>query len=148
MYTAHFGLTEPPFAITPDPRYLYMSPRHREAMAHLRYGVTEPGGFVVLTGEVGTGKTTLCRSLLERLEHPVDVALILNPCLTSTELLAAICDEFNVPYTPGTASLKSLLETGEPLAPQHRDAHPDLLVLLGHAARARPAIIAPGPVGA
>lgn len=110
MYTAHFGLTEPPFAITPDPRYLYMSPRHREAMAHLLYGVNEPGGFVTLTGEVGTGKTTLCRSLLDQLQSPVDVALILNPCMTSTELLAAICDEFRVPYARDGVTLKVLVD--------------------------------------
>ena len=110
MYTAHFGLTEPPFAITPDPRYLYMSPRHREAMAHLLYGVTEPGGFVTLTGEVGTGKTTLCRSLLEQLESPVDVALVLNPCLTGLELLATICDEFHVAYPNDGTSLKLLVD--------------------------------------
>jgi general secretion pathway protein A len=110
VYTAHFGLTEPPFAITPDPRYLYMSQRHREAMAHLRYGVTEPGGFVTLTGEVGTGKTTLCRSLIEQLESPVDIALVLNPRLTSLELLATICDEFRVSYPKDTTSLKLLVD--------------------------------------
>jgi general secretion pathway protein A len=110
MYTAHFGLTEPPFAITPDPRYLYLSPRHREAMAHLLYGISEPGGFVVLTGEVGTGKTTLCRSLLEQVPPNVDVALILNPRLSSAELLAAACDEFHIAYPRGTTSLKLLMD--------------------------------------
>ena len=87
MYTSHFGLTEPPFSITPDPRYLYMSERHREGLAHLLYGTRQPGGFVQLTGEVGTGKTTLCRCLLEQLPPEVDVALILNPRLTAVELM-------------------------------------------------------------
>jgi general secretion pathway protein A len=98
MYTTHFGLKEPPFSITPDPRYLYMSERHREALAHLLFGIGEGGGFVQLTGEVGTGKTTVCRCLLEQLPTHVDVALILNPRLTATELLSAICDELRVPY--------------------------------------------------
>ena len=79
MYDSYFGLTESPFSITPDPRYLYMSDGHREALAHLLYGIGEGGGFVQLTGEVGTGKTTLCRYLLEQLPPDVDVALILNP---------------------------------------------------------------------
>ena len=82
MYLSHFGLREPPFSITPDPRFLYMSARHREALAHLVYGVGEHGGFVQLTGEVGTGKTSVCRCLLEQLPSHVDLALVLNPRLS------------------------------------------------------------------
>jgi len=106
MYIGHFGLTEPPFSITPDPRYLYMSEAHREALAHLLYGIGEGGGFVQLTGEVGTGKTTLCRCLLEQLPARVDVAFIINPKLTDVELLATICDELRIPYPAGTTSRK------------------------------------------
>ena len=98
MYTADFGLVEPPFSITPDPRYLYMSGAHREALAHLLYGIGEGGGFVQLTGEIGTGKTTLCRCLLEQLPPGVNVALILNPKLTDIELLATLCDELRIAY--------------------------------------------------
>lgn len=110
MYTTYFGLAEAPFSMTPDPRYLYMSERHREALAHLLYGVGEGGGFVQLTGEVGTGKTTLCRCLLEQLPPGVDVALILNPRLTDIELLAAVCDELRIPYPAGTTSRKLLVD--------------------------------------
>jgi general secretion pathway protein A len=110
VYLAHLGLREPPFAITPDPRYLYMSPRHREALAHLAYGVGAGGGFVLLTGEVGTGKTTICRCLLDQLPPEVDVALVLNPRLTSTELLATVCDELGIPYPEGSGSLKRLVD--------------------------------------
>jgi general secretion pathway protein A len=110
MYAAHFGLTEAPFSITPDPRYLYMSEPHRDALAHLLYGIGEAGGFVQLTGEVGTGKTTLCRCLLEQLPPGIDVALILNPRLTDVELLATICDELRIPYPPGTTSRKVLVD--------------------------------------
>lgn len=110
MYAAHFGLKEPPFTITPDPRYLFMSERHREALAHLLYGAAEGGGFVQLTGEVGTGKTTLCRCLLEQLPARVDVALILNPKLTSVELLATVCDELRISYPEGTTSPKALVD--------------------------------------
>lgn len=110
MYTTYFGLTEAPFSMTPDPRYLYMSERHREALAHLLYGVGEGGGFVQLTGEVGTGKTTLCRCLLEQLPPRVDVALILNPRVTDIELLAAVCDELRIPYPAGTTSRKLLVD--------------------------------------
>src|SRR5687767_1043215 len=110
MYIGHFGLKEPPFSLTPDPRYLYMSTRHREALAHLVYGMGEGGGFVQLTGEVGTGKTTLSRCLLEQLPSQVDVALILNPRLTSAELLAAVCDELRAEYPAGTTSVKLLVD--------------------------------------
>jgi len=90
MYTSFFGLNEKPFSITPNPRYLYMSGRHTEALAHLIYGIKDSGGFVQLTGEVGTGKTTLIRSLLQRLPDNADIALILNPQLSATEFLTSI----------------------------------------------------------
>lgn len=110
MYTAYFGLKEAPFSIAPDPRYLFMSERHREALAHLLYGIGQGGGFVQLTGEVGTGKTTLCRCLLEQVPTEVDVALIFNPKLTSEELLAAVCDELRIAYPVATTSLKVLVD--------------------------------------
>jgi general secretion pathway protein A len=110
LYLVHFGLAEAPFSLTPDPRYLYMSERHREALAHLLYGVREGGSIVQLTGEVGTGKTTLCRCLLEQLPPEVDVALILNPRLTGVELLATVCDELRIAYPRGTTSLKVLVD--------------------------------------
>lgn len=96
MYTSFFGLNEKPFAITPDPRYLFMSERHGEGLAHLLYGVTDSGGFIQLTGEVGTGKTTLVRTLLGQLPKEVDVALILNPQVTVIEFLHAIANELGL----------------------------------------------------
>lgn len=99
MYTAHFGLNTAPFSITPDPHYFFSSTIHSEALAHLVYGVNEGPGFVLLTGEVGTGKTTLCRSLIEQLPHNFDVALLLNPCLSPIELLAALFDELRISYS-------------------------------------------------
>ena len=97
MYTSFFGLTEKPFAITPDPRYLYLSERHAEALAHLLYGINESGGFIQLTGEVGTGKTTVVRTLLSRVPHHADVAVILNPRVTPVEFLLTICEEHGLP---------------------------------------------------
>ena len=119
MYDNYFGLKETPFTIAPDPRFLYMSERHREALAHLVYGFERDGGFVLLTGEVGTGKTTLSRCLLEQLPDNSNVAMILNPKVNSQELLASICDELHIEYPEGNTSLKvfidcinrSLLET-------------------------------------
>ena len=93
MYLRFFGLNEKPFAITPDPRYLYLSERHAEALAHLLYGINESGGFIQLTGEVGTGKTTVVRTLLSRVPHHADVAVILNPRVTPVEFLLTICEE-------------------------------------------------------
>jgi len=97
------------FSITPDPHYLYLSKQHREALAHLLYGVQEGGGFVLLTGEVGTGKTTICRAFLEQLPKQVDVALVLNPALTAPELLQTVCDEFGIDIPANEISLKVLL---------------------------------------
>ncbi len=98
MYLQHYGLAEPPFAITPDPRFVYLSERHRDALAHLMYGIGQggSGGFVQLTGEVGTGKTTLCRLVLDQLPENVRVALVLNPRQTPLELLETICEELHI----------------------------------------------------
>ncbi|WP_428100683.1 AAA family ATPase [Candidatus Rariloculus sp.] len=109
MYTAFFGLDEKPFSITPDPRYLYLSQRHADALAHLIYGISESGGFIQLTGEVGTGKTTLIRSLLEQLPEKAEVALILNPQLSTKEFLRSICQELRI-ETPKRATVKDLID--------------------------------------
>ena len=110
MYHPFFGLTEQPFSIAVNPRYLFMSDRHREALAHLLYGVGSGGGFVLLTGEVGTGKTTLNRCLLDQLPANTDIAIVLNPALSATELLASVCDEFEIRYPSETQSLKTLTD--------------------------------------
>jgi len=110
MYQQYFGLAEQPFSIAVNPRYLFMSSRHRDALAHLLYGVGSGGGFILLTGEVGTGKTTLNRCLLEQLPEQTDIAIVLNPALSAIELLATVCDEFDIDYPQGTDSLKILTD--------------------------------------
>ncbi len=111
MYRLHFHIKENPFALTPDPRYLYLSRQHQEALAHLLYGMTQGGGFVQLTGEVGTGKTTICRALMEQVPEDVDIALILNPRQTAVELVASICDELRIDYPQETESVKVLVDS-------------------------------------
>jgi len=111
MYLSFFGLNEKPFAITPDPRYLYLSERHAEALAHLLYGINEAGGFVQLTGEVGTGKTTIVRSLLAQTPKNAEIALILNPKMTAPEFLLTICEELGIGVPDSaTESLKDLVD--------------------------------------
>ncbi len=133
MYSHHFGLTQDPFSIAPDPRYLFMSERHREALAHLLYGVAgsggqaggSGGGFVLLTGDIGTGKTTICRCFLEQIPQGCHVAYIFNPKLTVTELLQSICEEFHVALTPAAQN--------PPTVKDYIDALNNFL-LAGHAA--------------
>jgi general secretion pathway protein A len=110
MYIKHFRLSEPPFSLTPDPRYFFMSERHREGLAHLIYGIQQSGGFVLLTGEIGSGKTTLCRCLIKEMPPDTEIALILNPRLTALELLASICDELRISYPSETQSIKILID--------------------------------------
>lgn len=97
VYLDFYGLTEPPFDITPNPRFLFYSAKHREAFNHLLYGIRERKGFVQLTGEVGAGKTTLCRAMLEQLDDRYSTALILNPVMSADELMKAIALEFGLP---------------------------------------------------
>ncbi len=110
MYLSFFGLVAAPFSIAPDPRYLYMSQRHQEALATLLYGLRSHGGFVLLTGEVGAGKTTICRCLLEQIPEACDVAYLFNPKLTVVELLSTISDEFGIAYQRGTTSIKQFVD--------------------------------------
>ena len=100
MYTQFFNLKQSPFSIAPDPRYLFMSERHREALAHLLYGIGSGGGFVLLTGEIGAGKTTVCRCFMEQIPENCKLGYIFNPKLSVEELLLSICDEFGVVLPP------------------------------------------------
>ncbi len=109
MYRKYFGMKRSPFSIAPDPRFLYVSEQHREAMAHLLYGFRSDGGFVLLTGEVGTGKTTIVRHVLQAPHKDIVVAFIIHPALSVAELLAAICDEFGISY-PKKTSIKDLVD--------------------------------------
>lgn len=107
MYNEYFGFREPPFSIAPDPRYLYMTAQHREALAHLVYGLNNDGGCILLTGEVGTGKTTICRCLLEQIPEQAHVALVLNPKVSEIELLETLCDELKISYPDAGNSVKT-----------------------------------------
>jgi general secretion pathway protein A len=121
LYNQYFHFSESPFSIATDPHFIYMSPRHQEGLAHLLYGINFGGGFVALTGEVGTGKTTLCHCLLQKIPENIEIALILNPKLNAVELLATICDELGIIYDKNQLSLKTLID----LLNQH--------LLIGHA---------------
>ena len=109
MYNDYFGFREAPFSIAPDPRYLFMTDQHREALAHLVYGLNSDGGCILLTGEVGTGKTTVCRCLLNQIPDGANIALVLNPRVTASELLATVCDELHIDC-PANASIKTYVD--------------------------------------
>ena len=133
MYAAHFGLKREPFSIAPDPRYLFMSERHREALAHLLYGVRGGGGFVLLTGEIGAGKTTVCRCFLEQVPKRCNVAYIFNPKLTALELLQSICEEFRIEVharASASATLKDHVDAlNEYLLRTHAAGHNNVLII-------------------
>ncbi|HBA85855.1 MAG TPA: ATPase [Verrucomicrobia bacterium] len=128
MYLEFFGLTEMPFNITPDPRFLFFSTRHREAFDHLMYGIHNRKGFIELTGEVGSGKTTLCRALLSSLPSNVRTALVLNPSLTETQLLRAILNDFGL-QVKGRDRLAYIERLNEFLLEQIKEGNNVLLII-------------------
>jgi general secretion pathway protein A len=110
MYTNYFNLKQAPFSIAPDPRYLFMSERHREALAHLLYGIDSGGGFVLLTGEIGAGKTTVCRCFIEQIPENCRLAYIFNPKLSVGELLQSVCEEFRIAAPGGQGGVKGYVD--------------------------------------
>jgi len=142
MYTGFFGLTSQPFSIAPNPDFMYLSPRHTEALAHLRYGLGDAGGFVLLTGEVGTGKTTVSRCLLQELDQQqADVAFILNPSLSELELLASICDELNIRYKKSDATLKLLGDKIKARLLKNHQLGKQTLLIIDEAQHLQPAVL-------
>jgi general secretion pathway protein A len=128
VYLEYYGLTLPPFDLTPDPRFLFHSRKHREALNHLLYGIRERKGFVQLTGEVGAGKTTLCRALLEQLNGVFSTALILNPVLSADELMKAIATEFGLDVK-GRDRLATIAAIGEFLLKQVQAGRETVLLI-------------------
>ena len=141
MYTGFFGLTSQPFSIAPNPDFLFLSARHAEALAHLRYGLGEAGGFVLLTGEVGTGKTTVSRCLLQELTDQTEVAFILNPTLNELELLAAICDQLKIRYKKSEASLKMLTDKITNRLMKNHQAGKNTILIIDEAQHLQPAVL-------
>ncbi len=141
MYTSFFGLNEIPFSIAPNPDYLYLGNRHKEALTHLSYGLGDTGGFVLLTGEVGTGKTTLSRRLLEQLPENTQVAFILNPTLSSQELLATICDELNIRYKKTGLSLKYLTDKIQQKLLKNHEEDINTLLIIDEAQHLQPEVL-------
>jgi len=141
MYQEHFGLIQPPFSIAPDPNFLFLSSSHQEALAHLMYGFAH-GGFVLITGEVGTGKTTLLRNLLDRTPPDLDVAFILNPRLTVRELLETVCDELGVAYVAGQLqSVKQYIDVLNKHLLQTHQAGRSTVVIIDEAQNLSPAVL-------
>lgn len=141
MYTAYFGLEEIPFTIAPNPAFLFMSDRHREALAHLTYGLGDNGGFVLLTGEVGTGKTTICRSVMEQLPDSTQAAFILNPTLSSEELLATLCDNLKIRYRKTGATLKYLTDKIQTKLIKNHDNDINTLLIIDEAQHLKPEVL-------
>ncbi|MFK7794655.1 MAG: AAA family ATPase [Gammaproteobacteria bacterium] len=130
MYGQFFNIDEGAFSIAPNPKYLFLSPQHQEALAHLLFGITRPGGFVLLTGDIGTGKTTVCRSLFSEIPENTDIALIVNPKLNPDDLLASICDELDISYPEYQLSSKTYLnKLNERLIQSHANGRNTILIV-------------------
>lgn len=130
MYHDYFGFSQVPFSIAPDPEFLFLGPRHREGLDHLRSGLSGSGGFLLLTGEVGTGKTTLSRAVMAEFGDKLKVAFVVNPLLSEREMLATVCDQFGIPGRHEKASLKRLTDhlSRFILACSAEDCHPVILI--------------------
>ncbi len=139
MYESFFGFNEKPFNITPDPKYLYLSDQHQEAIAHLRYGIEERGGFVVITGEIGTGKTTLCRHLLNQMDERTEGAIIFNPNLSEIELLKAINEDFGVDASADTK--KELIDGLNRFLLEERLRGKNMVLIIDEAQNLQPAVL-------
>src|SRR3990172_4472433 len=139
MYEEFYNFRERPFNLTPDPKFLFLSERHGEALAHLLYGIRQRCGFILLTGEVGTGKTTLCRSLLRSLDDDTEIALILNPNVSAVELLQAVNREFGLPGTG--ESHKALVDELNAHLLARREAGKNLVLLVDEAQNLPPSVL-------
>ncbi|MEM6795515.1 MAG: AAA family ATPase [Acidobacteriota bacterium] len=128
MYEEFYGLRESPFNLTPDPRFIFYSHRHREAFDHLFYGITQRKGFIQLTGEVGAGKTTLCRALLERLGEEFETALVLNPTMTSIQLLRSVLQELGL-EARGNDRIKLMTRLNQHLLEQVAEGRDVVLII-------------------
>lgn len=141
MYQNYYGLNEAPFSIAPNPHYLYLSERHQEALAHLTHGLDGSGGFILLTGEVGTGKTTVSRALLEQLPDTTRTAFILNPMLSEDELLATLCDEFGIRYQKRAATRKTLTDKLSQFLLKAHEQGEQCVVLIDEAQHLQPQVL-------
>src|SRR5688572_22806568 len=139
MYEPFYGFAEKPFNLTPDPKYLYLSQRHTEAFAHLEYGRKEKGGFILVTGEVGTGKTTLARYFLSQLDERTATAFVLYPALTAAELLRSILDDLHVPE--GGTSLKDHVDALHRFLLDARSKGRDVILLIDEAQDLAPEVL-------
>jgi general secretion pathway protein A len=139
MYKEFYGLREYPFNMTPDPQFLFLSRNHREALDVLLYGIRERKGFVAITGEVGAGKTTLCRALLDALDPDTRTALILNPCLSDTQILRAICEEFRL--QPARSTKKDLYDTINAFLLRQLAANHNVALIIDEAQKLRPGVL-------
>ena len=139
MYKDFYGLREYPFNMTPDPEFLFLGRQHRIALDLLRYGIRERKGFIAITGEVGAGKTTLCRTLLGTLEAGTKTALLLNPCLSDSQVLRAICDEFRL--QPAKTTKKDLYDTLNAFLLRELAANHIVALIVDEAQDLKPAVL-------
>lgn len=141
MYTSYFGLKEKPFNLTPDPKYLFLSSHHREALNHLIYGINEKKGFIVITGGIGTGKTTICRAFLASLDQSVDSALIFNSAISDIELLQTINQELGIPLTIGEETKKRHIDALNTFLLKNFTAGRNTVLLIDEAQNLAPSVM-------
>ncbi|OGX25823.1 MAG: hypothetical protein A2787_09770 [Omnitrophica WOR_2 bacterium RIFCSPHIGHO2_01_FULL_48_9] len=139
MYHKFFGFKESPFTLTPNSRFFYQSAKHTEALSTLIYAIEERKGFVVITGEIGSGKTTVCRTLLNKLDNRTQTALITNTHISGKDLLSTVLDEFDVPYTSGSKA-KLLSQLNHYLIEQLRNDH-NVVLIIDEAQNLKPSVL-------